>query len=210
MSTTVISEYFPSLYCETLHASTEINVLCRDRLKEQQTNLIPSICFYNGCFAPIHAGHLNVLEEAQRYINNLGTHELLGAYISPAHAGYVASKLCAEDRFGTGHRLAMIQLAINKFDWVMIDLFEIFQPHSIALSTIMENFASRVHSSLPNGKQIEIFWLQGENKLFYTVPEKLLQLGYHCLYVINCGLNENNSSKIQTQTYSSYSERYDC
>ncbi|CAF2730552.1 unnamed protein product [Rotaria sp. Silwood2] len=168
----------------------DISQLPRHQLKLLKTNLIPAICFYNGSFAPIHAGHLNVLQEAKQYIDNLGTHELIGAYISPSHSGYAARKLSPEERIGTGHRLAMIQLAIENLDWIIIDLFETFQPRHTSLYVIMKTFISRVRSQLNDIERIDVFWLKGEDALCYPLPDKFLQLGYHSVYVLNRGLNE--------------------
>jgi nicotinic acid mononucleotide adenylyltransferase len=186
----------------------DINILPQHRLKIRQTNLIPAICFYNGSFVPIHAGHVNVLEEAKRYINNLGTHEL------------IARKLKPEEIVGVGHRLSMIHLAVEHLDWVMIDLFETFQPSSTYLYVIMEAFINRVRSQFVDGKQIDVFWLQGEDALKYMSPcDGIIRTGFHSIYVINRGdnkkiTNEENFEDYYNQQWqyirklSSYPERY--
>ncbi|CAF4182336.1 unnamed protein product [Rotaria sordida] len=174
----------------------DIRILSQDRLKVPETNLIPAICFYNGTFVPIHAGHISVLEDAKRYINNLGTHELLAAYISPSHSGYVAKKLNPDELIGAGHRLSMIYLAIENLDWVMVDLFEMFQPCKTQLSIVMEAFISRVRSQLPDGERIDVFWLKGEDALSRTKSsDDVIRLGFHSIYVLNRGCNENIINK---------------
>jgi nicotinic acid mononucleotide adenylyltransferase len=176
----------------TLFEYDDINNLPKHRLKIRQTNLIPAVCFYNGSFVPIHGGHINVLEEAKRYINNLGTHELLGAYISPSHSGYIARKLNPEEVIGAGHRLSMIYLAIENLDWVMVDLFETFQARNTPLFIIMETFITRVQSQLVDGKQLDVFWLRGEDALDYiSLFDGIIGLGFHPTYVINRGDNKN-------------------
>jgi len=177
---------------KTLLEANDISILPQHRLKVPQTNLIPAICFYNGTFVPIHAGHLSVLQETKRYIDSLGTHELLGAYLSPSHSGYVAKKLRPEEVIGAGHRLSMIYLAIESLDWVMVDLFEMFQPCKTSLSITMEAFVSRVHSQLLNGSRIDVFWLKGEDALFHTKsPDNLIRLGFHTVYIMNRGCDES-------------------
>lgn len=138
---------------KTLFESDDINILSQHRLKIPQTNLIPAVIFYNGSFTPIHADHINMLQEAKRYINNLEAHELLAAYISPSHSEYIAKQLKPKYVIGVGHRLFMIQLAIENLGWVMIDLFEIFQSYYTRSSSIMKAFISRVRSQLPNAEQ---------------------------------------------------------
>jgi nicotinic acid mononucleotide adenylyltransferase len=194
---------------KTLLEPNDIGILPQHRLKVAKTNLIPAICFYNGTFVPIHAGHISVLKDAKHYIDNLGTHELLAAYISPSHSGYVAKKLNPEELIGAGHRLSMIYLAIENLDWVMVDLFEMFQPCRTSLSIVMEGFISRVRSQLPDGAQIDVFWLKGEDALFHKKsPDNLIQLGFHSIYVLNRGCNDNIiSTNNQFKSIQDYHEK---
>lgn len=181
-----------SFSVKTLHEYNNISILPKYRLKIQQTNLIPAICFYSDSFVPIHKGHLNMLEEVKKYINNLGTHELLATYISPSHSQYVAKQVKPEEMIGVGHRLSMINLAIENLDLVMVDLFQIFQPCNIKLSLIMKAFISRVHSQLPNGTKIEIFWLLNEDSLtFDNQSDRLPQSELPSIHVIKQQYNES-------------------
>jgi nicotinic acid mononucleotide adenylyltransferase len=196
-------------FVRTLLEENDIWLLPQHRLKVSQTNLIPAVCFYNGTFVPIHAGHVSVLQETKRYIDNLGTHELLGAYISPSHSGYAAKKLPPAEIIGAGHRLAMINLAIESLDWVMVDLFEMFQPCRTSLSVTMEAFISRVHSQLPNGSRIDVFWLKGEDALLHTKSsDNLLRLGFQTVYILNRGCDENGMDKNnELKTVQDYHEK---
>ncbi|CAF1009729.1 unnamed protein product [Didymodactylos carnosus] len=210
-TTTITSTASVPSSLETLHEAGDIRILPQHRLKVPQTNLIPAVCFYNGTFVPIHAGHLSVLQEAKQYIANLGTHELLAAYMSPSHSGYAAKKLRPEEVIGAGHRLAMTYLATESFDWVMVDLFEFFQPSNASLTVVMEAFISRVHSQLPNGARTDIFWLKGEDSLFHNKsPDKYIRLGFHTLYVLNRECNESiiNKSDELTSVQNYYEKRW--
>lgn len=59
------------------------------KLKEGVT---PLVIFYNGTFAPVHAGHLNALQTAFDYFNS-ANYEVIGAYMSPCWSGYANRKL---------------------------------------------------------------------------------------------------------------------
>ncbi|UJR18333.1 hypothetical protein I4U23_005235 [Adineta vaga] len=162
------------------------------RLKLQRTNLTPAVCFYRDSFVPIYADHITVLQEAKQYIDNLGTHEFLAAYISPSHYGYVANKLNSKEMIGVGHRLSMINLAITNLNWVMVDLFETFQPCNTKSSVIMKAFISRLHSQLPDGRRIDVFWLTGEDLFTYNgPPDEMIRLGFQPIYIINRGSNKS-------------------
>jgi hypothetical protein len=101
-----------------------------------------------------------------------------------------------------------------------------FQPCNTSLTVTMNGFISRVRSQLPNGSQIDAFWLKGEDALFCTKPsDHLLRLGFHTVYILNRGSDESvieKNNEINTvQDYhekqwqnvratSSFPERYDC
>ncbi len=51
---------------------------------------------------------------------------------------------------------------------------------------------SRVQSQIVDGKQIDAFWLQGEDSLGYISRfDGIIGLGFHPIYVINRGGNKN-------------------
>ena len=168
-----------SLFCSSEYYSLSVNplfemnhtyILPQHRLKSQRTNLIPAIYFYSGSFTPIHAGHLTLLKQAKQYIDSLEKYEFLAAYLSPMYSGYVREKLDAEEMIGVGHRLAMISLAIETLDWVMLDLFEMFQTCSMRPLSILAALMSRVRSQLPNGDKIVVFSLVPQGSSEYEIP----------------------------------------
>lgn len=162
-----------------------INMLLRHRLRVQRTNRIPPICVYQGDFVPIHADHVGMMREAKRYVEKLGTHEFLGTYVSPSHAGSVAKELNSAETIGVGHRLSMIYLAIEQLDWAMLDHFEIFQPCNTKPLVIMKAFLSRVRSQLFNRTRIDVFWLTDHKPLAQNrPPDEWLGLGFHVICVI--------------------------
>src|SRR3989344_6145664 len=57
--------------------------------KEKNKPLV--VLVSTGAFAPIHAGHVKMMEIAKKEIENRGK-IVLGGYISPSHDGYLAEK----------------------------------------------------------------------------------------------------------------------
>ncbi|CAF0959312.1 unnamed protein product [Adineta ricciae] len=195
---------------KTFLEPNEIWTLPQHRLKARRTNLIPTICFYNGSFAPIHAGHVNVLQSAKQYIDSLGTHELLAAYMSPSHSEYLAAKLNSTEFLSIGHRLAMIHLAVENLDWVMVDLYETFQTRATRLGIIMDGFMKRVRSQLPDGNEIDVFWLKGEDALRFPPMEIATRLGFQHLYVLNRNSNEKTAGSNQDKRENQWQKKWTC
>jgi hypothetical protein len=92
---------------------------------------------------------------------------------------------------------------------IMVDLFEMFQPCKTPLSVVMEAFVSRVHSQLPHGERMDVFWLKGDDALFYNrSPDNLIRLGFHPVYVVNRGCSENTvNTNNQFKSIQDYHEK---
>ncbi len=52
-----------------------------------------AIVVFNGCFCPVHAGHVMALQEAKRRVEAAGDVKVVGGYFAVATDGYVKAKL---------------------------------------------------------------------------------------------------------------------
>jgi len=115
------------------------------------------IVFYNGTFAPVHQGHIDVMLKALDYLQSLGS--VVGAFFSPAAPHYAAGKL-RTNRIALIHRMRMVELALNEtrqkrsqqrgnqgpdpFDSVTVDTWEWSQGYYVDLLSTMAVFRRRV------------------------------------------------------------------
>ncbi len=51
-------------------------VLPFHKLQSESVNKIPVILFYRGTFAPIHDGHINMMEKCKHYLESMAVQEV--------------------------------------------------------------------------------------------------------------------------------------
>ena len=99
------SEKYPfQKYFENIF-TTPFNKL---NLKKDKVNYI---LLSTGGFAPIHNGHINLLEESKLYLESQDCH-VSGAYISPSHDDYVLQKRNQNNKI---HTYTKITTSYKKF-----------------------------------------------------------------------------------------------
>jgi nicotinamide mononucleotide adenylyltransferase len=82
-----------------------------------------------GSFNPVHIGHIEVLAQIKKNLEEKHGFFVTGAFISPSHQRYVRAKL-REDAISDFHRCNMIHLAIEEAgygDWLKLDTWELEQ-----------------------------------------------------------------------------------
>ncbi|KKT39714.1 hypothetical protein A3K29_02280 [Candidatus Collierbacteria bacterium RIFOXYB2_FULL_46_14] len=83
----------------------------------------PVVLLSTGAFSPIHQGHLMMMENAKKELENRGR-TVLGGYISPSHDKYVFGKYKDVLFLDTSHRLRLCEKAVAHSDWLMSDPWE--------------------------------------------------------------------------------------
>ena len=75
-----------------------------------------------GAFAPIHAGHINMMEAAKAKVEEEGWNCLAG-YLSPGHDEYISQKN-GNDAIPVHYRIQLINEAIKDIPWLKVDPWE--------------------------------------------------------------------------------------
>lgn len=76
-----------------------------------------AVLLTTGGFAPVHYGHLEMMEIARRALEQQGVF-VLGGYLSPGHDDYVQPK-CQGEALDALHRLRLCQEAVSESNWLM-------------------------------------------------------------------------------------------
>lgn len=88
----------------------------------------PVILVTTGSLAPLHQGHLHMMEEARAYFENLGR-RVVGGYLVPSHDNYVTIKAPGMEKYTSERRVALAQAAVEDSSWLMVDPSEaLFNP----------------------------------------------------------------------------------
>lgn len=81
----------------------------------------PIVLLSTGGFAPLHDGHIEMMEVAKKELQKRG-YNVIGGYFSPSHDKYVLTKPLISETYE--YRLQKCQEKIQNNDWLMIDPFE--------------------------------------------------------------------------------------
>jgi NAD+ synthetase len=104
-----------------------------------------------GGMAPIHDGHIALMESAKKHLESQGA-IVLGGYISPDHDNYVKNK-CGNDYLSGAERLKLCENKVAASDWLMIDSWQIYNNDAVNFTTVIERLsnylAAHVHSHRP-------------------------------------------------------------
>lgn len=76
------------------------------------------IIFLGGAFNPVHTNHIELFELAKNHLEKNSDFKVIEGYLVPALDSYVRNKVKDVLAIKSEHRLAMCNLAIQKYDWI--------------------------------------------------------------------------------------------
>lgn len=99
-------------------ATTPLHKLTQNSTRASGGRLV--VLVTTGGMAPIHDGHITMMNEARRILENDG-HQVVAGYLAPGHDGYVGKKYGGTAAIPAEHRCAMVELATRDSDWLDCD-----------------------------------------------------------------------------------------
>jgi nicotinic acid mononucleotide adenylyltransferase len=105
----------------------DVDWLCTP-VEKIQKNVLDSdegtsvVLLSTGSLAPIHRGHIQIMEDARIFFEKKGV-RVVGGYLSPGHEEYIDEKLGAP-ALSAPHRLWLCAKALETSDWLMLDPWE--------------------------------------------------------------------------------------
>lgn len=82
-----------------------------------------AVLLSTGSYAPVHQGHIEIMEKAKRELERRGWN-VVGGYLSPSHDSYVGIKNGGSAAMHVGERLHRCGLVTADSDWLMVDPWE--------------------------------------------------------------------------------------
>lgn len=79
-----------------------------------------AVIFTTGGMAPIHNGHIKMMEAAREHLEGEGK-VVVGGFFAPGHDSYVGQKYGGTAAISAAHRCAMVELAVQDSDWLECD-----------------------------------------------------------------------------------------
>lgn len=107
------------------------------------------IMFTTGGMAPIHNGHIAMMEQARTQLEADGTTKVLGGFFAPGHDSYVGKKYNGTAAIPVEHRVAMVELATAESDWLEVDPWAArYMPAEINFTDIYRRLSNYVAQNM--------------------------------------------------------------
>ena len=149
---------YPRLWlCTPLEKIQQKLNLLRDNVHGQKKCCV---LVTTGGFAPLHQGHVEMMELAKQSLED-ESYTVLGGYFSPDHQTYVLDK-CSDDTLSCGQRLHQCETMVETSDWLMIDPWQMFvQKKTVNFTTVVEYISSYLSAHIRSTLPIEVVYVCG-------------------------------------------------
>ena len=122
------------------------------------------ILLTTGSFGPFHKGHLNMMLQAKKELENEGYH-VAGGYISPSHDNYVLTK--DNMHLSIYDRIDSIEDLIEEEKWLMLDRYEaLHTPIPINFTTVITRLNKYISKHL--GIDADIVYVFGGDNIKFS------------------------------------------
>lgn len=137
----------------------------------------PCVILSTGSFAPIHYGHIQMMELARQEVERQGF-TVLGGYLSPGHDEYIKAKT-SNQWIPIHHRIALINEATKEHPWLSVDPWEgVFNKVAINFTDVIIRLEAYLEHFL--GKKIPVIYVcGGDNGRF----ARTFDYSGHCVVV---------------------------
>ncbi|MCX4247150.1 NAD(+) synthase [Paraliomyxa miuraensis] len=150
----------PSWMCTPLHHASA--ALRRHALGSTQGARRLVVLLTTGGFAPVHRGHLEMMEIARATLEQDGDRVLAG-YLSVSHDGYVLSK-CGAGCPAAAERIRMCEVAVQDSDWLMVDPWEALHcDRAVNFTDVIARLEAYLNAHLRTPEPIEVVYVFGSD-----------------------------------------------
>ncbi len=120
-----------------------------------------AVLLTTGGMAPIHNGHIAMMEAAKEMVESSFDHmTVVGGFFAPGHDSYVSKKYNGTAAISAVHRCAMVELATRDSDWLEVDPWAArYMPAELNFTDVHRRLQSYLTQHL--GMQVELFYVFG-------------------------------------------------
>jgi len=136
----------------------------------------PAILVTTGGMAPIHNGHIEMMEKAKRMVEARGF-TVIGGYLAPGHDSYVGQKYQGTAAIPASHRVAMVELATQDSDWLDVDPWAaLYMPAEVNFTDVVERLVYYLHDNLSLPSSFSVFYVCGSDNAGFVdaIPHRVV------------------------------------
>jgi hypothetical protein len=116
-----------------------------------------------GGMAPIHNGHIAMMEAAREIIEQDGKSAVVAGFFAPGHDSYVGQKYGGTAAIPAVHRCAMVELATQDSDWLACDPWAArYMPAEINFTDVISRLKLAMLELPVNAKVVYVFGSDNE------------------------------------------------
>jgi nicotinic acid mononucleotide adenylyltransferase len=127
-----------------------------------------AVLLTTGCFAPVHSGHIAMMEKAKTAIEAKG-YEVLGGFMSPSHDDYVSTKGEVARRLTAAHRTLLLNKVLNDSDWLAVDPWESrYAPTDINFTDTIQRLEHYINAHINTAAPIQVAYVFGGDNVKFS------------------------------------------
>lgn len=142
-------------------AATPVQKLLDNFNKRPVSSKNWAVLVTTGGMAPIHNGHIAMMEEARKIAEDNGFAVLTG-YFAPGHDSYVGKKYGGTAAIPAEHRCAMVELATQDSDWLDCDPWAArYMPAEINFTQVVQHLDEQIAHQ--TGILVDVIYVYGSD-----------------------------------------------
>jgi nicotinic acid mononucleotide adenylyltransferase len=174
----VIDSYFVDPQSHLRNLLTPFQIAKDNIAKLPNPNCKKAIILTTGSFAPVHIGHIAMMENARKSVEFLG-YNVIAGYMSPSHDSYVSQKDEGKAKMHALKRIQLLETAVQSKGWIQIDPWEsLYNRVAINFTDVicyLEDYF-RLHLQ----EEVVVFYTFGTDYLNFA---NTFAFGGHCVLV---------------------------
>ena len=115
-----------------------------------------------GALCPVHVGHLEMMEQAKRMLEERGK-VVLGGYLVPDHDEYVSTK-CGEGTLSAARRVDLCERAVLDSSWLMVEHWAaLHAPMAVNFTTVIDRIQKGLAYNVRTHRPIQVVYVFGSD-----------------------------------------------
>ncbi|MGL4758863.1 MAG: hypothetical protein ACRCXZ_05980 [Patescibacteria group bacterium] len=164
-----IESYFLKEYAEVQKMVTPFHIV-KAALEVDDSTEDYAVLLTTGSFAPVHIGHVAMMEKAKERVQQAG-YKVLGGYFSPSHDNYVSLKDDGKAKMHVLRRIQLLELALKDKEWLQVDPWEgLYNSVAINFTEVIEylELYLNYHLKTSRKRRIHVFYVFGSDYMKFA------------------------------------------
>jgi nicotinic acid mononucleotide adenylyltransferase len=140
-----------------------------DQLRDKPVQDAPPVVLLStGAFAPVHEGHIAMMDAAWKRLSREG-YAVLGGYFSSSHDSYVTRKDLKAQYYHASLRERALNRALAGHDWLMADPWEaLYTPCAINFTDVIRRLKAYLNRHITSYPPIEVAYVFGSDNAYFS------------------------------------------